>query len=62
MEGINSMKLETWNNGSAFTVARFSLRLIKQASFAGWCGLKIILFKWYILKWVLMVDIIYYLD
>ena len=51
MEGISSMKLKTWNNGNAFAVAHFSLRLIKQASFAGWCGLKIILFKWYILEW-----------
>ena len=52
MEGIHYMKLKTWNNGNA--VARFSVLLIKEPSFAGWCELKIILFKWYILMWVVL--------
>ena len=51
MEGIHCMKLKTWNNGNAFAVARFSLRLIKEPSFAGWCELEVILFKWYKNVW-----------
>ena len=52
MERINFMKQRAWNNGNA--VARFSLRLIKEPSFAAnplWAKNNVI--QAYILKWVM---------